>query len=381
MIGGLHLEARRAYAKAGMLYELHVDLLYQCDLDCEHCYLDDKKKKILPTAFWKDVIDQAASLGVFSLLISGGEIFLRKDLLELIAYARSRGLFIHLKSHGGFIDEAVASRLAELGVTSVWLSYYSTDPAIHDAITRREGSHQKTRAALSHLAKAGLVTVASCAVMQRNVHDWKNVVAECESLGVICSLDGELRAAHSGAEFPKQLGISLPQAVDLKRFQLELFPSECTVPLASNDWGEGKSCVAGHLALYVSPEGLVTPCIAWPEPLGDLSRGDRLADLWRGLPSPHARRDLSKIKQSSRNDRELCTTCEVRADCDFCAGQSWVETRDPHAALASVCLKTRAKTLAKAAILGLPEPPMPAGLLHEPPPKPRFVIRAAPEQP
>jgi radical SAM protein with 4Fe4S-binding SPASM domain len=375
MIGGLHLEARRAYAQAGLLYELHVDLLYQCDLDCEHCYLDDKKKKLLPTAFWKDVFDQAADLGVLSLLISGGEIFLRKDLLELIAHARQRGLFVHLKSHGGYIDEAVAARLADLGVTSVWLSYYATDPAIHDAITRREGSHVKTRAALAHLARAGLVTVASCAVMQRNAHDWRNVVAECDSLGVICSLDGELRAAHSGADFPKQLGLEVDDLVALQRFQLERFPSECTVPLASNDWGTGKSCVAGHLALYISPEGLVTPCIAWPEPLGDLSRGDRLAELWRGQSSPHARRDLSKIKQSTRADRTACLTCPVRADCDFCAGQAFVETRDPSQAIENLCRKTRAKTLAKAAILGLPEPPMPA-LLSATPPRPRFVIRA-----
>lgn len=388
MLGGLHRELRRAYAAQGMLYELHFDLLYQCDLDCEHCYLDDKKKRILSTEFWKGVFDQAAELQVFQVLLSGGEIFLRKDLLELVAHARSRGLFVHLKSHGGHIDADVARRLAELGVTSVWLSYYSTRPEVHDAITRRPGSQQKTRAALHHLAQAGVVAIASIAVMQRNADDWRDVVADCESMGVIASLDGQMRAAHSGAEFPKDLSLDVARLSELETFQLERFGQDCDVPGAVGesamppppagapdiDWGSGKNCVAGHLALYVSPEGDVTPCVAWPMPLGNLAKGDRLADLWRGGAA--GRNGIDQVRSMRRQDRSICATCEVREDCEFCAGQAWVETRDPNAAIANLCLQTRARTLARAEALGLPEPPMPAGLLAEA--RPRFLVRAAP---
>lgn len=362
MLGGLNQAIRRAYASAGKLYELQLDLLYQCDLDCEHCYLDDKKTKILPTAFWKGVIDQAADMEVFTLLVSGGEILLRRDLVEILAHARARGLFVHLKSHGGLIDRAVAEELGRIGVSSVWLSYYSHRPEVHDAITKKVGSHAATRAAMDHLQAAGVTVLVACAVMKRNEGDWREVVRECGERGISVSLDGEIRAAHSGATFPRDTALELPELVDLEGFQLAR-EAGCEVPSASNDWGQQKNCAAGSLALYVSPEGAVTPCVTWPEPLGDLAAGDRLADIWG------ASARLRGIQAHTRADRGICASCPVREDCDFCMGQSYVETGDPHRAIETLCLTTRAKTLARAKALGQPEPPLPAGLAG-----PRFKI-------
>lgn len=392
MFDGLHRQARRAWAKAGMLFELHCDLLYQCDLDCVHCYLDDKSRRILPTAFWRDVFDQAAELGVFSVLLSGGEIFLRRDLLALIGHARARGLFVHLKTHGGHIDAEVARQLKGLGVSTVALSYYATDAAIHDAITRRPGSHAATRAALGHLVAAGLLTVASIPVMAANAHAWREAVAEVESLGAFAGLNGVMAPAHSGDLFPRALNLAEPHLVDLERFMLarrkaaegdavgpggdrsgdaacDAGPAEGAITRA---WEDGASCGAGSALLYVGPEGDVTPCVSWPMPLGNLARGDRLATLW----DTHA--GLAAVRNRRRSARALCATCEVREDCSFCAGAAFIETGDPTAATRAACEATRAKTLARAVSLGLPAPPLPAGLrpgaLSEPPAR-RFPIR------
>jgi radical SAM protein with 4Fe4S-binding SPASM domain len=364
MFDGLHRKARRAWARAGMLFELHCDLLYQCDLDCVHCYLDDKARRILPTDFWRGVFDQAADLGVFSVLLSGGEIFLRRDLLDLIAHARSRGLFVHLKTHGGHIDAAVAGRLKGLGVSTVALSYYATDAAIHDAITRRPGSHAATRAALGHLAAAGVLTVASIPVMTANADAWQEAVAEVEALGVFAGLNGVMAPAHSGDLFPRALNVAEGHLVALERFLLARRraadgEAACEVegPEGSaRAWEDGASCSAGSALLYVGPEGDVTPCVSWPMPLGNLSRGDRLGDLWRS----HA--GLEAVRTRRRDARAVCVTCEVREDCSFCAGAAFIETGDPTAATRAACEATRARTLARATSLGLPEPPLPAGL-------------------
>lgn len=357
MLGGMNGAVRSAYHQAGMLFELHLDLLYQCDLDCAHCYLDDKAKRLLPTSFWRDVIDQAAELQVFTLLLSGGEIFLRRDLLDIVAHARSRGLFVHLKSHGGHIDADVARKLGDLGVSSVWVSYYAADAEVHDAITTRPGSHAATRAAMIHLRDAGVPVIAACAVMQHNRDHWRGVLRECEELGVFVRLNGELYAAHSGAQFPRDIALALEDQVAVEAAQLDRQGEGCEVPSASNAWGAEKNCAAGHLALYVSPEGDVTPCVTWPEPFGNLARGDRLADLWRSSPR------LTAIRAMRKADRAICASCAVRDDCDFCAGQAWTGHRDANRPVEALCLSTRARTLAKAARLGLPEPPMPAGLL------------------
>ncbi|MCA9513754.1 MAG: radical SAM protein [Myxococcales bacterium] len=369
MLAGFVHEVRRAYHDAGMLFELQLDLLYQCDLDCQHCYLDDKARRILPLAFWKGVIDQAADMQVFTLLLSGGEAFLRKDLLEIVAHARARGLFVHLKSHGGHVTPEVARRLAALGVSSVWLSYYAEDPAVHDAITRRPGSHAKTLAAIHALKDAGVTVLVACAVMHDNRDHWRGVVRQCLELGVPVSLDGEIRAAHSGDRFPRRIALAHDDLVALEDAKLDQQGGGCEVPSASNGWGSEKNCAAGTLALYVSPEGDVTPCVTWPESLGNLAAGDTLRGIW----AESAR--LRTIQARRKLDRAVCATCAVREQCDFCMGQSFVERGDENAPVEAVCLTTRAKSLARARRLGLPEPPLPAGLE-----RPRFHVLTAAER-
>ena len=383
MFDGLHRAARRAWTRAGKLFELHCDLLYQCDLDCVHCYLDDKARRILPTAFWTDVFDQAAELGVFSVLLSGGEIFLRKDLLALIAHARHRGLFVHLKTHGGHIDAAAARALRDLGVSTVALSYYASEATVHDTITRRAGSHAATRRALGHLVDAGLLTVAAIPVMAQNADHWLAAVAEVEALGAFAGLNPEMKSAHSGDAFPRDLGAAEPHLVALARFVASRPRPEaaaddsaaCEVgDGATSDWEARRDCGAGHTGLYVGPEGDVTPCVSWPMPIGNLARGDTLDGLWRGSSQ------LAAIQARRSGARAICATCEVREDCTFCAGEAWLETGDPTAAIRSACEATRARTLARAALLGQPEPPLPAGLRANAAPtrSPRFPIRVVP---
>ena len=49
-----------------------------------HCYLDDRTKPGPSKETWLDVLDQLYEMGVFSLMLSGGEVFLRQDIWEIL---------------------------------------------------------------------------------------------------------------------------------------------------------------------------------------------------------------------------------------------------------------------------------------------------------
>lgn len=359
MLAGLSQRVRTAYARAGMLWEVHLDLLYQCDLDCEHCYLDDKSTRVLPTAFWRDVIDQMADMQVFTVHLSGGELFLRPDAFELIARARSRGLYVHIKTHGGRLDEAAARRLVALGVSSVQLSYYSHRPAVHDAITRREGSHAATLATLTALASAGANVIAACVAMERNREDLAATQAQMHALGVAFRVGGTVRVAQSGAAFPREVAPSSEALIEVAAFRdgpvdpCAPESSEATGPDAD---GDRAICGAGHISLYVDPEGKVTPCVTWPQPIGDLTAGERLDEIWQRSPA------LERIRALRRRDLASCQRCEHRAICDICPGQGWLETGDALAPARAVCESTFARARARARAAGLAEPPPPPPL-------------------
>src|SRR5690606_15908714 len=118
----------------------------------------------------------------------------------------------------------------------------------------------------------------SVVVMKRNKDEYPRVVAQCGELGVTVSLAGRIKTAQSGARFPLATALDADDLVAFEAFRHQT-EGHCSTPSAAagaTPWEEKKNCVAGTLALYVSPEGDVTPCVSWPEPLGNLAAGDRL---------------------------------------------------------------------------------------------------------
>ena len=124
---------RSAYAKGSRLLSLHMDLIYSCDLDCCHCYLDDKRTDALTTDEILETLDQARQMGALKLTLSGGELFLRKDLFTILEYARKSRFYIKLKTHGGLLTEEAADKLAEIGINRVDFSVYSLEEDVHDS--------------------------------------------------------------------------------------------------------------------------------------------------------------------------------------------------------------------------------------------------------
>ena len=67
----------------------------RCNLKCVHCYSQSKNieyENELSTEEAKRMLDDLADFGSPVILFSGGEPLLRKDLFELIAHAKVKGL-------------------------------------------------------------------------------------------------------------------------------------------------------------------------------------------------------------------------------------------------------------------------------------------------
>jgi MoaA/NifB/PqqE/SkfB family radical SAM enzyme len=71
----------------------YITLETVCNSRCNYCNMWETKRGNQPTTGeWKTIIQDMAELGVVTLTFSGGEPFLNRDLFELAAFARERGL-------------------------------------------------------------------------------------------------------------------------------------------------------------------------------------------------------------------------------------------------------------------------------------------------
>src|SRR5437016_8758060 len=185
----LMAEVNQRALDLGVPISVHMDVTYRCNERCVHCYLDHDDKGEMTTAEIKNVLDQLAQAGVFFLVFSGGEVFMRQDFLEIVEYARRLQFNVKVKTNGVMIHEHEAQRLKQLGVEQVQLSVYSHRPHVHDAITKLPGSLKRTINSIRFLKSQGLKVTMSNVMMTVNRQDQAGTHALAKKLGVSYSLD------------------------------------------------------------------------------------------------------------------------------------------------------------------------------------------------
>jgi len=314
---------------------VHFDLTYRCNERCVHCYLDHDDQGELTTAECLQVLDDLASSGALFLTFSGGEIFLRPDLYEILAAARSLHFDISLKTNALLVTPERAARLGELGVRRVQISVYSDIPAVHDAITKVPGSLRRTLAAIPILLQHGLQVKLACPLMRENLLAYRGVMALAEKLGVPYILDLTITPMMDGSSGPlahrASVSSLLPVLRDARLQACKPQPTSATArpesvwPLGSavssgieSPAYQDLPCSAGHNSCYISPYGDVFPCVQLPQAAGNLRR-EKFDDIWYHAPQ------LERLRAIRESQLPICSRCEIRSYCERCPGLALME--------------------------------------------------------
>jgi radical SAM protein with 4Fe4S-binding SPASM domain len=328
---------------------VHFDLTYRCNERCVHCYVDHENHGELTTAECLAVLEEIAKAGTLFLTFSGGEIFLRPDLFEILAAARRLHFDVSLKTNALLVTRERAARLRELGVRRVQISVYSEEPSVHDAITKVAGSLERTLAAIPVLLEQGLQVKLACPLMKENLMAYRGVMALAENLGVPYVLDLTITPMMDGNGGPLAHRVSTaellpvlqdpalhgchPQPVSQAASTDETWSpslgSAVTSGMDSSAYDD-LPCSAGHNSCYISPYGEVFPCVQLPQAAGNLRR-ERFADIWYHAPQ------LERLRAVRESQLPICSRCEIRAYCERCPGLAWMEGGDMLGAYERAC--------------------------------------------
>jgi radical SAM protein with 4Fe4S-binding SPASM domain len=328
---------------------VHFDLTYRCNERCVHCYLDHDDHGELTTAECLTVMKDLASAGTLFLTFSGGEIFLRPDLYEILAEARRLHFDVSLKTNALLLTEERAARLREFGVRRVQISVYSDIPEVHDAITKVPGSLQRTLAAIPLLLEQGLQVKLACPLMRENLLAYRGVMALAEKIGVPYVLDLTITPMMDGNEAPLAHRIPVssllpvmqdpalhackPQPTAEAARAMQDYPATIGSAVSSgieSSAYEDLPCSAGHNSCYISPYGDVFPCVQLPQAAGNLRR-ERFRDIWYHAPQ------LERLRGIRESQLPVCSRCEIRSYCERCPGLALMEGGDLLGAYERAC--------------------------------------------
>jgi AdoMet-dependent heme synthase len=155
------------------------EITNRCNFNCKHCCnnSDDDKNIELSLDKVKETLDGMAEKGVASIYFSGGEPLIRKDMLEIIEYAKQRGIKnIKLATNGSLITSEIAEKLAKLKLTGVLVSLDGHTPLIHNSFRLNDKAYESSINAIRILSQAGVQVRVGVVIFKNNVSHLEEIV-------------------------------------------------------------------------------------------------------------------------------------------------------------------------------------------------------------
>lgn len=173
----------------------------RCNQNCTYCNRRaevDDLAAISPRALQLEIL-RALAQGTEEIRLTGGEPTMRRDLLEMVRFARQNGaLRVALETNGTLIDVPRARALAAAGLTSARVNLVGPDARV-DAITQDNGGFTRTIAGIRALLQAGVNVEILCALTR-------------SSVPLALELPGALMAAIGDVGRPQAIEANVPSA-------------------------------------------------------------------------------------------------------------------------------------------------------------------------
>lgn len=285
---------------------IHFDLNYHCPQRCIHCYLPEDWRRgngpgpELGTDQVCRILDQLAAAGTFFLTFSGGEVFLRPDLIYLVQYARRLNFSVSLMTSGTVgPDQEQIKILADLGIGGLLVSLYSLEAHLHDLITGTPGSWKRVQGTIQAARAHGVQVILNSTLLSINFAGAKAIKDYAAREDLILRMDDTVSPRWDGRPHPEGLALT-PE--ERRQVYQELGLAEnsgvkepTTVPLDAPAGG----CQAGATLGYITPQAELMPCIELRWRLGHLTGETNFLRLWQESPT------LVWLRSILSKDREI----------------------------------------------------------------------------
>jgi len=231
----------------------------RCNLACEGCYASQYSyENDMPAELFQRIVDEAAAMGVYLITVLGGEPFMRRDLLDIVA--ANPETYFQVFTNGTLLTEAHVARLAKLGNAALMLSIEG-DEQTTDA-RRGAGTYGKLLRTMELLKEYGVLFGYSSTVTRKN---WRILLSD-EFVDPLVAAGAAISWHFLYMPVGRAPDVSLmPTPEERNQFRLGIQRIRSTKAMFPVDfWGDAPwvgGCIAGKHYLHVTNQGWVEPCI------------------------------------------------------------------------------------------------------------------------
>jgi MoaA/NifB/PqqE/SkfB family radical SAM enzyme len=333
LLGSATQLSKRAMLRFGIVpppFRVGIDVTDRCNFRCPICskWRCSPSTQELGIHEWRMAFDKLGTVPLLrEVVISGGEPFMRPDILDILALGKRQGLRIVLLSNGWYVDLKILQQLEEVGIDRLMVSLNSLDETAHDESRGTEGSHSRIMRLIDawcmrpRTLEICLITV----VMEPNCHELVTLAEfsrERQLSGIAFqpllpaevhySFGSEVRMPESSADWYKHdrrwvqsVGVVRQQTEKLLRMQKKGYPILNPPSLLRNlpTYFENPEairrvpCLGTLSRMHIDPLGNIRLCYGYP-PVGNILV-DNPVQVWRS-------ESAQEVRKASGNCTRLC---------------------------------------------------------------------------
>jgi radical SAM protein with 4Fe4S-binding SPASM domain len=334
--------------------DVSIEVTRRCPLECLHCYnnlpMGDQAACASELTFAEHVklLDELVDMGTLWLLYSGGEIFARKDFLDIYTEAKKRGFLITLFTNGTLINERIADHLAKYRPFAIEITLYGATRETYERLTQKPGSFDRCMRGIQLLLERNLPLKLKTVPTTINQHEVYAMKQMAESLGVEFKFDPLVNPRIDCSQSPLAVRLTPEEVVSLEFYDttrkeeyrrlVEHDLKACGTapahthaaakPTQAIEEKQRYSCGGGVNGCAIDPTGKMSICVI-SQQQGYPIRSGSFREGWNTR--------MHEIRTQPRTRETICDSCGIASLCSMCPANGELENGDPESPVEFLC--------------------------------------------
>lgn len=324
---GLHLKLldfdkhkRRQWMNERKPFSVLLELTPKCNMNCVHCYLQNNHisnemeyKKII------EIIDILYDKGIIFLTLTGGEIFTRKDFIEIYLYAKTRGFLVELFTNGCLLTNKIIEILKEYPPLLVDISLYGSNEDTYYIVTGIRGAFEKVLSNCKKLKDAGIRVSLKSPIMNKTLDEISEMKIIASQIGVPFVYTFEICTTIDKDDAPKRYQVKPAEVLKhefLNHYKQtdsgekdKLDRKSIIQELQNNNYVY--RCNVALNSFVIDYNGNMCPCMKLRHKGVYLTK-DNYDEIWE---------EFGVYGKLLASDRYVCKKCNAAYYCDICPAE------------------------------------------------------------
>ncbi|MCR4946962.1 MAG: radical SAM protein [Lachnospiraceae bacterium] len=293
------------------------ELTPYCNLDCKMCYVHlydpQYSERMLDGNQWIELMDAAIEKGMISALLTGGEAMTHPDFWDIYMHLIEKGIQVRVKTNGLLLTKNVIEKLNQYQPFMIDVSLYGCNDDSYEAVTGKR-AFQKVKSNIENLIANQLPLTLEIVPSKYMMPYIKDIMSLAKSFDVRTNVNKMLIEPNDNTDRTKEeFDLTRENHREIIKLTKEFFEQK----QAENEdefvyetgFTKELKCNAGTCTFAVSWEGIMKPCLNFPEDLISVKLEDMgFERAWKHINDKMAHYSIP----------EKCHTCEYHDECRYC---------------------------------------------------------------